>query len=290
VARPIGASSNSFTIEAEQITADATSFWAAPAPPDRISLTNSIVQGTFGGASVVFTQNAAINPSGAVFQAVDNGNYYLAAANSLHQAGTDQYQSAVIGGTAAQDHLPARRDSVNCNRSAATCVFPAAPRLHGWRAGFGLPLRRAGLHGVANLVLAGGTLTVEPGTAVAVRNDLAYWDDYDCIWIWTVSGILFSRIGRDQSRHAHPDKPLYGRTAGAGNPGTACASWRFDVLYPAWSFDAVTFVPCFMSDGPDSPARSWIFRFSNFYRAAGESGPSDIKQGTKVTASKLQAG
>ena len=185
----IGASSNSFTIEAEQITADVTNFWVAPVPPDRISLTNSIVQGVFSGASEVDTQNAVVNPLGAVFQTVDNGNYYLAAGSPLHQAGTTNISPQLLAKLGNKTTCPPAGLPAMQQISGDLVLFPRAPRYTGGAPDLGYHYDALD-YTVANLALAGGTLTVEPGTAVAVRHDLAYWDDYDCIWTWTVAGIL----------------------------------------------------------------------------------------------------
>jgi hypothetical protein len=84
----VAASTNFTEIDAEQVTANVTNFWSALSPPSRINLTNSIILGTFGSGSTVSSQNVAMNPSGTVFQTVDNGNYYLATNSPYHNAGT----------------------------------------------------------------------------------------------------------------------------------------------------------------------------------------------------------
>jgi len=40
---------------AEHVTADVTSFWAAPSPPYKVALTNSIILGTLGDSTIAVT-------------------------------------------------------------------------------------------------------------------------------------------------------------------------------------------------------------------------------------------
>jgi hypothetical protein len=82
----VAASTNYARIEGEHVTADVTSFWLG-GQPGQISLTNSIVVGSFASGPALATDHTVINPAPSVFQAVGSGNYYLTSTSPYRRAG-----------------------------------------------------------------------------------------------------------------------------------------------------------------------------------------------------------
>jgi hypothetical protein len=253
----VGASANSAEIEAEQVTADVTNFWVAPSPPYKVALTNSIIQGAFGTSSIVITQNSAINPSGTVFQSASLGNYYLSANCPLHGAGTANVSPALLAEfsnktTYAPVALPAylqvSGDLTLCRQ--APRYTTGAPDLGYWYDALDFT--------VAAFYLAGGTVQVLPGTAVAVRNDYApQFDLFTTAGFWVGQGSSFIS-------HGTPLKPNLFTSTRQVQETPATDFSRFQI-YSGMAFGAISFVPDYEPNDEGSPAPTLDFRFSSFY-------------------------
>jgi hypothetical protein len=179
----VGASTNSIEIEAEHVTADAADFWIAGATPYKIGLTNSIIRGGFGNAGITINQKSAVNPSGRIFQKAEQGDYYLAADSALHGAGTTNVSPKLLAEfgrktTSRPFHFPSAFQT-----GGNMVLFPQAPRYTNGPPDIGYWYDALD-YTVASLRLAGGNLTVLPGTAIGVRNDYIGSNGS-----WTVYGI-----------------------------------------------------------------------------------------------------
>jgi len=253
----IGASNNSVEIDAAHVTADVASFWAAPSPPYKIALTNSIILGTLGGSSIAFTQNVALNPSRAVFQSAALGNYYLAAGGALHQTGTASISPRLAAEfthktTCAPVALaPYLQISGDLTLSPQVSRYTSgAPDLGYWYDALDFT--------VGHLTVAGGTVQVLPGTAIAVRNE--YVPALDS---FTQTGFKVQQ-GSAFVSHGTPNQPIVFTTARLvqETPGTDYAQIQVQEN-SLWGVR--TFVPDYEPDGAGSPAPTLDFRFCNFY-------------------------
>jgi len=84
------------TIIAENLTADAATFVAWEEDPGSIFLTNSIVLGSVDYSGDVSTNSVVIDPSGAVFQTIGGGAYYLTNNSPYRNAGTTNISSELL--------------------------------------------------------------------------------------------------------------------------------------------------------------------------------------------------
>jgi hypothetical protein len=157
---------NSFTLTAEQMTADVYNLWEGPVAPVRVSVTNSVLLGTVGAIS---GQNVVINPATTNFQAAGAGYYYLAANSALRQAGTTNISPALLAGlksrtTQAPLGLPSFMQ-LNGNLTLA----PQAGRYTNGAPDLGYYY--PALDYTVAALTSFGNLTVLPGTAVGFREE-----------------------------------------------------------------------------------------------------------------------
>jgi hypothetical protein len=190
-------------IDAEQLTADVTTFYSATTPPGSINLTNSIVLGTMGSGSSMTMQNVAINPSGTIFQAGNDGQYYLAANSPYHAAGTANISSALSQQLQQKTTSPPfalpPNIALNCNFN----LCPQVKRYSGGAPDYGYYYDALD-YTVAGIELASGSITVEPGTAIAVCNELV--GDY-ATGFYTCAGFLLDD-GTSFISHGTPTMPI----------------------------------------------------------------------------------
>jgi alpha-tubulin suppressor-like RCC1 family protein/sugar lactone lactonase YvrE len=257
----VGALTNFNEIDAEQVTADVTDFWEGPSAPVRINLTNSIILGTLGSGSTVSSQNVAPNPSYTDFQTLDYANYYLAT-NTYRQAGTANISPRLLAELRGKTTYPPVAFTPYTQISGDLTLLPQAPRYTNGAPDLGYYYPALD-YTVANMILMGGSITVEPGTVIAVANE--YVPAYDC---FTVEGFDI-REGSSFVSHGTPNKPniFTAEKLVQETPETDFSWYEFywSEGYWWWSFDAITFVPDFEPNDNNSPAPTLDFRFSKFY-------------------------
>lgn len=196
----VGASTNSITVQGEQVTAHVGAFCQASSTPALIALTNSIVWGNPISASTVSTVNVAMNPDGGNFRRAGEGHYYLAANSPLHGAGTANISPRLQTELQRKTTWPPIAIAVNTQISGQITLSPQAPRYTNGAPDLGYYYDALD-YTVANLYLAGGNLTVLPGTAIGIRNDYIASGGY-----WTIWGIYVNEGGTVTS-HGTQNKP-----------------------------------------------------------------------------------
>jgi hypothetical protein len=118
---------------------------------------------------------------------------------------------------------------------------------------------------VGNASLTGGTLTVEPGTALAVRNEYVPPNASDNYSDWITFLGFDVWEGASFISHGTPTRPNIFTAANLVQETPyqlACASWY------GWWFDSIRFVPDFQPNNDGLPAPTLDFRFSQFYLPA----------------------
>ena len=258
----IAGTTNSIQIEAEHVTADVTNFLAAPAPAYRMALTNSIIFGTLGDASIVTTQNVALNPSGAVFQSEGYGNYYLAANSQFHRAGTTNLSARLLLEFQHKSTYPPMALPAMLQLNGEMTLLPQVPRYSGGAPDIGFWYEALD-YSVANAFVT-GRITVEPGTAVAVRHE--YVPAYQ--WVTFVgfdvqAGGSFVSQGMPTRPITFTAEKMVQEAFGGGY--LLWQWWYYNEFCRVWLPDAVSFVPDYLPSSPDLPAPTFDFRFSNFY-------------------------
>ena len=166
----VGASTNVIDVDAEQVTADVGTFCLANSTPDTIALTNSIVLGNSVTAANVLTINVAFNPDPTNFQAAGAGNYYLAPTSPLHNAGTANISPRLQSELQGKTTYPPVVIAAGATNSGAMTFSPQARRYVSGAPDLGYYYDALD-YTVADMILAGGTLAVLPGTAIGYRSD-----------------------------------------------------------------------------------------------------------------------
>ena len=270
----VGALNNFSEIDAEQVTANVANFWSAPSPPVRINLTNSIILGTLASGPVVSVQNVALDPTGTVFQTLDYASYYLAD-NTYRQAGTINISPQLLAELGGKTTYPPVAFSPIMQISGNLSLFPAVPRYTSGAPDLGYYYAALD-YTVAGVALAvGSSITVEPGTVIAVAND--YLPAYDG---FTIGGFDL-REGSSFVSHGTPVTPNIFTTENMiqETPETLCSVYKIWYypdnfpIYAAWEFwwywySTITFIPDFEPDGQNTPAPALDFRFTKFYLPA----------------------
>ncbi len=253
----VGASTNSVEIEAEHVTADVTNFWTAPSPPYKIALTNSIILGTLGSSSIVITQNTVVNPAGTVFQSASLGNYYLSANSPFHRAGSPSISQRLMAEFQQKSTYPPILLPPYLQISGDITLFPQAPRFTNGPPDLGFWYDALD-YSVATLTAAGGAITVEPGVAIAVRNEyVPAYDSFTSVGFWIGQGSSFISHGTPVRPNVFTATKLVQET-----PATDFSQYQ---LYWGLPFGIVSLVSDWEDDGSGSPAPTFDFRFSNFY-------------------------
>ncbi len=251
----VAASTNSIEIEAEHVTADVRDFWMAGATPFKIGLTNSIIKGSFDNAAITMNQNSAINPTGRVFQKAEQGDYYLAANSSLHGFGTTNVNIALLAEFGQKTTSRPFSFPALLQISGDMVLFPQVPRYTNGPPDIGYWYDALD-YTIANVTLMGGTVTVEPGTAIAVRNE--YLPAYG---VFTVAGFVATQ-GASVISHGTPNKPNIFTAVKQvqERPETDFSEYEID---SGWWFGTVAFLPDFVPGDPSAPTLD--FRFCRFY-------------------------
>jgi hypothetical protein len=251
----VGASTNSIEIEAEHVTADVDSFWVAGATPYKIGLTNSIIRGGFGNGAITINEKSAVNPSGTVFQCSDQGDYYLAADSSLRGAGTTHVSPKLLAEFGRKTTSRPFSFPANFQTGGNMALFPVAPRYTNGPPDIGYWYDALD-YTLGNLILTGGAVTVEPGTAIAVRNEYTAATGY-----FTYVGFFLSQ-GSSILSQGTPNKPNVFTSVKQVQETPETDYSAYQTYYGLW-FGTVLFIPDF--EAGDSSAPTLDFRFCSFY-------------------------
>jgi hypothetical protein len=256
----VAASTNTVTVQGEQVTADVRDFCLAATRPQSIALTNSIVWGNSLSASEVATANVAMNPSHTNFTHVGEGRYYLAANSSFHAAGTTCFSARLQTEFQNKSTCPPIAVAANTQISGQITLSPQAPRYTNGAPDLGYYYDALD-YTVAGLSLSGGSLTVLPGTAIGVRNEYIWQAGY-----WTDCGIYVNQGGSITS-HGTPTKPnvLTAADLVQEKPNINFAEYQVEIayFYGDWLPGIATIITDFEPGDPASP--SLDFRFCHFY-------------------------
>ncbi len=252
----VGASSNSVAIDGEQVTADVGDFCLANVTPSRIALTNSILWGNSPTATTLSTVNVASNPDGTNFVYEGNGSYYLAANSPLHHSGTSGISSRLQ--TELQNKTTYSPVSIAANTviSGSFTFSPQALRYTNGAPDLGYYYDALD-YSVAGVTLS-GNITVQPGTAIAVRNDYIPAYDY-----YTVEGFLVQQ-GAAFISHGTPTKPniFTAEKMVQEFPETDFSEYQY---YSGFSFGTISFVSDYELNYNNSRAPLLDFDFSKFF-------------------------
>jgi hypothetical protein len=165
----VAGDTNAYAVEMEQVTADVANVWDSTASPSRLALTNTIVFGSVGSVSGYSAQNVTVAPAATEFQTNGTGIYYLAAASSLHQSGTTNISARLRTELQQKTTSPPLALPQLMNLSGDLTLLPQAARYTN-----GLPDRGYyydALDYTVAFMTVSGSLTVEPGTVIGVRNE-----------------------------------------------------------------------------------------------------------------------
>ncbi|HEV2330541.1 MAG TPA: immunoglobulin domain-containing protein [Verrucomicrobiae bacterium] len=234
----VAASTNSFAIAAENITADVSNLYTAAVSPVFAVLTNSIVTGNAGSASL---HNSTVAPATSNFQTNGAGSYYLATGSTLHQTGTTNISPYLLNEfrnktTYAPIALPEFM-----SLSGNLTLSPQAPRYTN-----GLP-DEGYYYDSLDYTVAGmtnfGTITVLPGTVIGFRQDLntsTYWgfdlrEESSFVSHGTpTKPIVFTDVQWVQEQYEYPCYSLFvPNFEGATNDVAPVMDFRFCNFYPA---------------------------------------------------------
>jgi hypothetical protein len=187
---------NNFVFEAEHITADVSNVWESPSLPVRASVTNSIIWGTLGSATVRTVNSTVFNPDGTNFQGSGSGVYYLADNSSLHRSGSTNVSGKVLGELRQRTTFAPLALPAFMKVAGNLTFYPRATRYTNGPPDLGYhydPLDYT-VAWMTNF----GTVTIEPGTAIGTRNEpagnLYTWWGFDL------------REGSTLTSHGQPDK------------------------------------------------------------------------------------
>lgn len=258
----IAATTNSIQVQGEHVTADVTNFFSAPSPAYKIALTNSIILGNLGDASAVIKQNVALNPEGPVFQNEGSAYYYLTAGSLLHNAGTNNISPRLLSEFQKKTTYPPVTLPAYMEIHGEMTLLPQVPRYSGGAPDLGYWYDNLD-YSIANLKLNSGTLTLTPGTAIAMRNQNvpeSNWVTFVGFDLWEGSSITSrgtptrpNTITAERMVQETPDLEFVSFQMWLGG--------EFGILFP----DAVMFVGDYEPNPGALPAPVMDFRFSNFY-------------------------
>jgi hypothetical protein len=236
---------NAVAVAGEHITADVGTFWTGETPPVSLRLTNSIIIGSVASGPDLITDHCAINPTPPVFQASAAGSYYLTNGSPYQSGATTNISARLVADLGQKTTQPPLAFPNQMTVSGELTLLPQAARDIGGTLALGYHYDALD-YTVATLTLQGATVTVEPGTAIAVRSDP--WPD--------MPG-YFSYIGFDLCNGA--------RLAGSGTPTRPIVftTVRLVQEQPCPLNYCANLLPDLPLDGDTPPALD--FRFCNFY-------------------------
>jgi trimeric autotransporter adhesin len=238
-------STNSFSIEAEQMTACVTNFWTASnGAPVTVSLTNSIILGTLG--TLANSVDVSVNPSSTNFEASDAGSYYLSCNSPLHASGTTAISERLLNEFQNKTTYAPLAFPPAMQMNGTMTLFPRVPRYTSGPPDIGY-LYDAVDYLVADMALYGGSVTIEPGTVVGSYVTTSSTNqNYGAIGFDMQNGSSFTSL-------AMPNKP---------NVFTDVQTVQEGFEWPA----VASFVPdYFPGNGNIDAPPTLNFRFSDFY-------------------------
>jgi len=165
----VAGNTNSYAVEMEQVTADVSNLWDSAVSPSRLALTNSIIFGNIGSVSAYSAQSVTVAPDATNFQTNGTGKYYLAAASSLRQSGTTNISARLRTELQQKTTSPPLAFPQLMNLTGNLTLMPQAGRYTN-----GAPDRGYyydALDYTVAWMTVFGSITVEPGTAIGVRNE-----------------------------------------------------------------------------------------------------------------------
>jgi hypothetical protein len=248
------------------------------------SFTNSIfstlhTKGTLGSVTLAagnngFYGSTAFGSSTATatstpFQTSSTGNYYLNSNSTggilFQGVGTSTGISAFLSTLKTKTTRPPIALPLNTTISGALALFPQVPRYASGNPDLGYYYDVLD-YTVAYANIVGGAVTVEPGTAIATRND--YWDDGEHDPSWTVVGFDLGE-GSSIISHGTPTSPITFTAASSvqEQPQLSVAQYQI-YMYASTGSQPPNTISFIASYDPDTalnqPAPSLDFRFSNF--------------------------
>lgn len=165
----VAAFTNNFALTAEHLTADVTNLWDSSIAPYFVGLTNSIILGSVGSASAYAAPNSSIAPDPSNFQITGAGNYYLAAGSSLHQSGTTNVSPFLLNEFRNKTTYAPLAFPALMQESGSLTLYPQAPRYTNGAPDIGYYYDA--LDYTVAFLTSQGSITVEPGTAIGLRNE-----------------------------------------------------------------------------------------------------------------------
>ena len=258
----VWASTNTFAIEMEHVTAAVSNVWISGTAPVRVGLTNSILLGQIGTALSYSAPNCASAPDPANFQTNVGANYYLASNSSLRQAGTVNVSPRLL------EEFHRKTTGVPIDVAAFLTVkgqlmlYPQVPRYTNGAPDLGYYYDALD-YTVAGLTISGGSVTVGPGTAIGLRND--YMTQADSSPYWNLVGFYLTAGSSlvSQGTAANPISYVSAQQVQEG-----------PFIYPRteiWDNRGIDYrMVAFMADNASDMTGVPImnFRFSNFYLPA----------------------
>jgi len=232
-------------ITGEHITADLESFWTGQAPPVSLRLTNSIIIGSITSGPELTTNHCALNPVPPVFQPNAAGGYYLTNDSPYQTGGTTNITASLLADLRQKTTQPPLAFPNQTILKGELTLLPRVARGGGGTLALGYHYDALD-YTVATLTLQGANVTVEPGTAIAVRYDP-----------WPDTPGYFSYIGFDLCNGA--------RLVGCGTPTRPVTFTTVQLVQeqPCPLNYCVNLLPDLPLDGDTPPTLD--FRFCNFY-------------------------
>jgi hypothetical protein len=198
------------------------------------------------------------------FQTGGAGQYYLKMDSGFRASGTTAID---LNGLKQKTTQPPINFPRFMEVSGELTLFPQIPRYVSGPPDLGYHYDALD-YTVAAMMVKGGTINIQPGTAVGFRQEFAPEDWWP--WWYTHAGFWLEN-GASFISHGMPDRP---NTFVAANLVQELPDDQF-ALYRWWyevPVGLASFVAAFEPDSAGSPPPALDFRFSNFYAA----GPDDI--------------
>ena len=220
-------------------------FGPARPRPVFLRLTNSIIIGSVASGPGLITNHCVLNPASPVFQSSAGGNYYLTDGSPYQNGGTTNISARLLAELRQKTTQPPLAFPNQTILKGELILLPRVTRGGGGTLALGYHYDALD-YTVATLTLQGATVTIEPGTAIAVRYDP--WPD--------MPG-YFSFIGFDLGNGA--------RLVGCGTPTRPVTFTTVQLVQeqPCPLNYCVNLLPDLPLDGDTPPTLD--FRFCNFY-------------------------
>jgi hypothetical protein len=223
----------------------------APSGTDLIGSNNGFYNSPQFGSSA---HTSATTP----FQTSESGAYYLTDGSAFHGAGTTSaIDSTLLTALKTKSTHPPMALPPLMEVTGNLTLFPQVPRYTEDTPDLGYHYDALD-YTIATIILEGGSITVEPGTAIGIRND--YISSQDA---WTVLGFVVEQ-GSSLFSSGRPTTPntFTSLRMVQEEPESDFAQFKRNA---GFSYGTVSFVPAYSPDDINSPAPLLNFQFSNFY-------------------------